>query len=215
MGKALKSRPVPRFSRREWSIIQKHRTPSQVQRYLRSLSYNWKEETLKTFRKVVEHRRANCIEAALAAATIMEQYEYPPLLLDIESADYLDHVLFLFNMGGRWGTIAKSRDVGLHGRKPVFRTTRDLVFSYVDPWVDGSGRIIGYGVGDLRELTGRDWRLSERNVWVVERALIDMPHTLLKTSDARYERMLRRFQEFKRAHPRKPFTEYENQQHWL
>ena len=71
----------------------------------------------------------------------MEQHGHPPLLLDLESVDGLDHVLFLFNTRGLWGTIAKSRDVGLHGRKPVFRTLRHLALSYVIPMLmdqDGS-----------------------------------------------------------------------------
>ena len=95
------------FTSRERAIIGKHRTPLQVQRYLRALPYNWEADTLRTFREVVRHGSANCIEAALAAATIMEQHGYPPLLLDLESVDYLDHVLFLFKAGGRLGNDSK------------------------------------------------------------------------------------------------------------
>lgn len=204
----------PRFSPREKKVIRDHRTPRQVQRYLRSLPYNWRH-TLWTFRNVVRHRTASCLEAALAAATILEQHGHPPLLLDLESVDHLDHVVFLFKTRRGWGSIGKSRDVGLHGRKPVFRTVRDLAYSYVDPYVDGSGRIIGYGVGDLRELTRSDWRLSTGNVWAVERALIRMPHTRLRTSDRRHERMLRRFTEFKKRCPDRPFLDYEGRERWM
>jgi hypothetical protein len=186
-----------------------------VQNYLRSLPYNWEPHTLRTFREVVRRGNANCIEAALSAATIMEQHGHPPLLLDLESADYLDHVLFLFNVRGMWGTIAKSRDVGLHGRKPVFRTIRQLALSYVDPYVDGSGRIIAFGVADLSDFTRSNWRLSERNVWAVERLLIDMPHAALKTSVRRHERMLKKFFEFKKAHPNRPFMDYKDRDTWM
>ena len=208
--------PVPQeFTSKERAIIGKYRTPLQLQRYLRSLPYNWEADTLRTFREVVRHGSANCIEAALAAATIMEQHGYPPLLLDLESVDYLDHVLFLFKVGESWGTIAKSRDVGLHGRRPAFRTIRELALSYVDPYVDGSGRITGYGVADLGNFTRSNWRLSGRNVWAVEKLLIDMPHTALKTSNARYQRMLRKFLAFKKAHPNKPYTDYEGRDRWM
>ena len=130
------------FRPAEWAIIRRCRTPKQVQEYLRQLPYNWEKrgETLRTFRGVVRHGSAHCLEGALSAATIMEQHGYPPLLLDLESQDQLDHVLFLFKKHGRWGTIARSRDAGLHGRKPVFRTIRHLVMSYVDPYVDGVRR---------------------------------------------------------------------------
>jgi hypothetical protein len=188
-----------------------------VQNFLRDLPYNWEKrrETLRSFRGVVRHRRAHCLEAALAAATILEQHGYPPLLLDLESQDQLDHVIFLFRRRGRWGTVARSRDAGLQGRKPIFRTVRDLVISYVDPFVDGSGRITAYGVADLRELVKDDWRLSPRNVWEVERALIKMPHRTLKTSNRRYQTMLARYRAFRRKYPNRPVTFYSNRHQWM
>jgi hypothetical protein len=201
----------------EWAIIRRCRTPKQVQEFLRQLPYNWEKqgETLRTFRSVVQHGSAHCLEGALSAATILEQHGYPPLLLDLESQDQLDHVLFLFKKRGRWGTVARSRDAGLHGRKPVFRTLRQLVMSYVDPYVDGSGRITGYGVADLRTLVKSDWRLSTKNVWEVERALIKMPHRKIQTSNRRYQTMLRQFLAFRKKHPSKPATFYSNRHLWL
>jgi hypothetical protein len=205
------------FSPKEWAIIEKCRTPRQVHEWLRSLPYNWekKGETLRTFRGVVRHWEVHCLEAALAAAAILEQHGYPPLLLDLESQDKLDHVLFLFRHRGRYGTVARSRDAGLHGRKPVFRTIRQLVMSYVDPYVDGSGRITGYGVADLRTLVKGDWRLSSRNIWEVERALIKMPHRKLRTSHRRYQAMLRRFRAYRKRHPEGPVTFYSNRHQWM
>jgi hypothetical protein len=205
------------FRPKEWEVIRKCRTPRQVQAFLRALPYNWerKGETLRTFREVVRHWSAHCLEGALTAAAIMEQHGYPPLLLDLESQDKLDHVLFLFRRRGRWGTVARSRDAGLHGRKPLFRTLRQLVMSYVDPYVDHSGRITGYGVADLRTLVKGDWRLSTRNVWEVERALIKMPHRKLTTSDRRYRVMFRRYRAFRQKYPDKPVVFYANRHQWM
>jgi hypothetical protein len=193
-----------RYTAREKAVIQRCRTPAAVQEYLRSLPYNW-GNTLWTLRQVVRHGSANCIEAALSAAAIMEQHGYPPLLLDIMSKDGLDHVLFLYKEGGRWGTVAKSRDIGLHGRRPVFRTIRDLVFSYVEPYVDFTGRVVGYGTTNLNTLTRSNWRTSEKNLWVIERELIAMPHKRLKTSNFLYRQWLRRFLAFKKKHPDAPY----------
>jgi hypothetical protein len=217
-GEVLSAAPPRRaFTAREWAVVQRHRTPKQVQAFLRSMPYNREThgETLRTFRQVIRHGQAHCLEGALVAATILEQHGYPPLFLDLESRDKLDHVLFLFRHHGRYGTVARSRDFGLHGRKPVFRTLRELVMSYVDPYVDGSGRIKGYGVFDLRTLRRCDWRLSERNVWAVERALIEFPHQKLRTSDLRHREMLRRFRAFKREHPDGPVDFYEDKHLWL
>lgn len=213
------SGPPPReaFRPQERAIIDRCRTPRLVQEYLRSLPYNWERngETLRTFRGVVAHGEAHCLEAALAAAAILEQHGYPPLLLDFESQDKLDHVLFLFKRQGRWGTVARSRDAGLHGRKPVFRTVRQLAMSYVDPYVDNSARLTGYGVADLRTLVRMDWRLSERNAWAVERGLIELPHRPLKTSDRRHAAILRQFRAFRERYPERPATFYDGKENWL
>lgn len=155
------------------------------------------------------------MEAALAAATILEQHGFPPLLLDLESQDRLDHVLFLFRQRGRYGTVARSRDIGLHGRKPVFQTLRQLVMSYVDPYVDYTARITGYGVADLRMLVKCDWRLSSKNVWEVERALIRLPHKKLKTSVRKYQSVLRQFRAFRERFPDQPVTFYPNRHQWM
>jgi len=209
--------PPGAFTPNEREVIERCRTPRQVQAFLRSLPYNWEREgeTLRTLRGVVRHWEAHCLEGALAAAAIMEQHGYPPLLLDLESQDKLDHVLFLFRKLGRWGTVARSRDAGLHGRKPVFRTLRDLVMSYVDPYVDNTARIRAYGVADLQTLVRVDWRLSEKNVWSVERALIELPHRPIRTSDRRHQAVLRQFRAFRARDPHGPATFYEGKETWM
>ena len=113
----MSKKPVPEFRPRERAIVDGHRTPQRVQRWLTKMPYNWEKrgETCRTLRGVVRHGTAHCLEAALSAATILEQHGYPPLLLSFESQDLLDHVIFLFQKDGRWGSVARSRDLGLHG----------------------------------------------------------------------------------------------------
>jgi hypothetical protein len=204
------------FTPRERAIIERNGTPRRVQRWLESIPYNFEEdgETLRTFRGVVREGTAHCLEAALCAATILEQHGYPPLLVDFESIDDLDHVVFLFRGAGSYGSVALSRDPGLPGPKPVYRRVRDLVYSYVDPFVDLTGRINGYGVLDLRHVRA-NWRLSPRNVWAVERALIEMPHAPLRTSDARYRRWHRRYLRYKKRFPDRRPSYYPDRHRWL
>jgi hypothetical protein len=158
---------------------------------------------------------AHCLEAAISAATILEQHGYPPLLLSLESVDLLDHVLFLFRDNGRWGTVARSRDAGLHGRKPVFRTVRELVLTYVDPYVDLTGRVKGYGVGHLYDLGRYDWRLSRKNVWKVEKYLLGMPHKQYRMAERRYQEVLKRYRAYRAQHPRGPVVYYDSKPLWL
>ena len=204
------------FTDKERKIIRLHRTPYQVQQFINALPYNHErgKETLRTFRGVVRHGSAHCLEAALSAAVILEQHGYPAMLLDLASQDGLDHVLFLYRRNGKWGTVARSRDPGLHGRKPVFHLLRDLVDSYADPYIDFSGRIIGFGVCDLADLGGYDWRLSERNVWRVERFLIKMPHRSFRTSNQRYRTWYERYVAYKKRYPDRKPRYYSNRRCW-
>lgn len=205
------------FTHREWGLIQTERTPAQVQRFLTALPYNRERTgaTLRSFRAALRHGAAHCLEAALIAAVILEQHGYPPLLLSLASQDKLDHVVFVFRARGRWGAVARSRDTGLHGRRPVFRSLRDLTWSYFDPYVDLTGRITGYGLGDLSELGNYDWRFAQHNVWRVERYLQEIPHRALKSSDARYERLHARYKEWKRQHPTGSPVYYDNRAQWM
>jgi hypothetical protein len=191
------------FTVKERALIQTLRTPRAVQRWLRTLPYNWEREgeTLRSFRSVARLGTAHCLEAALVAAVVLEQHGYPPLLLSFESEDKLDHVLFVFRERGRWGSVARSRDPALHGRKPVFRTPRQLAASYREPYVDLTGRVTGYAVADLRDLGDYDWRLSPRNVWKVEKWLIDYPHRPLPTPDRQYRIFLERYKRFRARFP--------------
>ena len=50
----------------------------------------------------------------------------------------------------------------------------------------------GYALVDLRQLGDYDWRLSDRNVWKVERMLLDHPHRAITSSDERIDRLRRR-----------------------
>jgi len=204
------------FTIDERNIVRQHKTPYAVQQFLNSLPYNdeRQNETLRTFRGVVVHGSAHCLEAALAAAVILKQHGYPSLLLDLESQDNPDHVLFLYRRDGNWGTVARSRDPGLHGRKPVFGTIRELVDSYADPFVDLTGRIVGFGVYDLADLGNYDWRFSERNVWRVQRALIEMPHRRFHMTNQRYRFWHNRYRAYKKRYPdRKPLY-YHNRNCW-
>jgi hypothetical protein len=210
--------PPSAFTAAERRIIAACNTPSRVQRFLNRLPYNTEpppeRAKLRSFRGVVRHRTAHCLEAALAAAVILEQHRYPPLLLSFESIDDLDHVIFAYRDRGRWGSIGRSRDPGLHGRKPVFRTARDLALSYVDAYIDFTGRITGYAVVDLRLLGDYDWRLSEKNVWKVERLLLDYPHRTIRSSDARIDRLRARYRAFRAQFPdRKPLY-YRGMHRW-
>ncbi len=205
------------FTSAERRIISRLRTPAAVQHWLNELPYTQEKhgETLRSFRGVVRTGTAHCLEAALSAAVILEQHRYPPLVLSFESIDLLDHVIFVYRTPTGWGSVARSRDPGLHGRRPVFATPRALALSYYDEYIDFTGRVKAYGVVDLRVMGTYDWRLSTKNVWKVEQMLIDWPHRPIQSSDARADAMRRRYRAFREAHGYKPWKYYTGRERWM
>jgi hypothetical protein len=203
------------FTARERALVDRLSTPARVQAYLNALPYNTEPrgETLRSFRGVVRSGTAHCFEAALFAAAVLEQHGYPPLVLSFESIDRLDHVLLVYRHGGRWGSVARSRDPGLHGRRPVFRTARALALTYVDPYVDLTGGVTGYAVADLRELGAYDWRFSRRYVWPAEQFLLDYPHRAIATDPARTADLRARYRAFRKRHGFKPI-DYKGREAW-
>jgi hypothetical protein len=209
--------PLDAFTSTERKLIQRLDNPAKVQRWLTALPYNWERDggTMRSFREVVKRDEAHCLEAAVAAAVILEQHGYPPLLLDLESWDLLDHVIFVFQKNRLWGSIARSRDIGLHGRKPVFRSLRQMVWSYFDPYIDMTGRIKGYGLTSLYELGNYDWRFNARNMHKIEDHLRAIPHQKLRSSDRRYEYWHERYKKYKQRRPDRSPAYYPNRHQWM
>ena len=204
------------MTRAERALVARLRTPLAVQQWLNALPYNTEPggETLRSLRGVVRHGTAHCLEAALTAAVVLEQHGYPPLVLSFESEDLLDHVIFVYRTATGWGSVARSRDPGLHGRKPLFATPRALALSYVESYVDYTGRIKAYAVVDLRVMGTYDWRLSDRSVWKVERMLLDWPHRRIASSNARIDALRKRYVAFREAHGYKPWKYYTGRERW-
>ena len=205
------------FTKAERALIARLDTPAKVQRWLNALKYNTEKggETQRSFRPVVRTRTAHCMEAALFAAVVLEQHGYPPLVMSLESQDWLDHVIFVYREKTGWGSVARSREPGLHGRKPRFRSPRALARSYYDGYVDDTGRVKGFGVANLADAMGNyDWRLTTKNVWKVEQMLIDLPHRKITSSITRYRVLLKKYKAYRAAHDdRKPIY-YRGREKW-
>lgn len=205
------------FTPAERALIARLNTPAKVQRWLNRLPYNTEKggETQHSFRPVVRLKTAHCMEAALFAAVVLEQHGYPPLVMSLASKDWLDHVIFIYRHDTGWGSIARSRDPGLHGRKPRFRSPRALAKSYYDSYVDYTGRLRGFGVANLhQEMGAYDWRLTANNVWAVEQMLIDLPHKKITSSDARYRQLLKRYKAYRKANNDRKPVYYRGRDKW-
>ena len=203
------------FTAKEWKLVQRLNTPAKVQRFFSRVPYHWENDGTASFREVMKRNEAHCLEAAVSAAVILEQHGFPPLLLDLESHDLLDHVIYVFKENGRWGSIGRSRDIGLNGRKPVFRSLRDLAWSYFDTYVDFSGRLKGYALTSLYELGKYDWRFSPRKMPKIEDHLRAIPHKPLRSSERRYNKLLTRYHQYKKRYPDRAPTYYDSRPNWM
>lgn len=186
-------------------LSKKYNTPEKVQKYLSKLKYN-KKPTMRSALETWRHQEAHCMEGAFLAAAILEPLGYPPLVLSFESIDLLEHVIFIYKKNNRWGSIGCSRDQGIKGRKPVFKTILELTKSYFEPYIDKTGRITAYQKANLDD-TQADWRFSKRNVWKSEDYLLELPHIKLKSSDKHYLETKKRYIEFGPMKP-KSFWQY-------
>ncbi len=175
-------------------LARRYSTPTQVQKLLKTFDYN-KEldgETVKSALTGFQTKKIHCLEASILSAAILEQHGYPPLILSLDSMDHLCHAVFVFKSKTGWGAIAKSRETGLHGRAPKFRSIRDLVWSYYDPFIDKTGKITAFALLNLNE-SDSDWRFAKKNLWKLEQFVVTAKHTKLVSSKKRYQKSYKRY----------------------
>jgi len=175
-------------------LSQKYSTPEKVQSFLRTLKYNRETvaETIRSAYVTYKKREAHCLEACLLAAAILEHQGFPPLLLCLDSSDNLNHAVFIYKTKTGWGAIGRSREPGLHGREPRFRSIRSLALSYADFFVDKTGSLIGYHVISLDDI-GTNWRFSPRNVWKVDQMIVTKKYIKISPNPKRVKLLRKKY----------------------
>jgi hypothetical protein len=161
-------REVLGLARREFALLERLRTPQEIQSYLNSIPMNHEVggETMWSVREVIRHRRAHCMEGALVAACALWIQGEPPLVMHLDCApsDY-PHVVALFRRGKGWGAISKTNGAVLRYRDPVYRSLRELAMSYFHEYCDTRGRrtLRRYSVSfDLRRVDPALWVTNAR-----------------------------------------------------
>lgn len=191
-SKSSKKSPPDVFKK----LSRRYPTPEKVQKFLKTFKYNKEKsgETVQSAAKVLRTKKMHCLEAVALSAAILEHQGYPPLLLSLDSIDHLCHAIFVFKTKTGWGAVAKSREIGLHGRAPKFRSVRDLALSYYDPFVDKTGKLTAYALLNLNDCNA-DWRFSPKNLWALEQFVVTAKHKKIKSSKKRYQALHRKFLE--------------------
>jgi len=173
------------FSPRELRALRALRSPQGIQRALDTMPYHL-ASTAWSARRVLRERTAHCLEGAIFAAAALRVLGYPPLLLDLEAVQDVDHVIAVFRERGHWGAIAKSNFSGVRYREPIHRTLRELAMSYFEGYINLRGdrtlRAFSRPVNLARfDRLHPGWMTSEANLWWIPEHLVDAPHTPLLT----------------------------------
>ena len=151
------------WSAREQGVLRSLRDPGAIQDFLDGVVYS-DEPIYRCPRRVLQDRKAHCVDGALFAAAALWRLGLPPLIAELTAVRDDDHVLALFQSGGRWGAVAKSNFVGLRFREPIYRSLRELAMSYFEAYynVQGDKTLRRYSVVlDLSRIPNARWLESD------------------------------------------------------
>jgi len=149
------------------------KSPAQIQAWLDATPYST-DPIYRAPLTVLRERRAHCFDGACFAALALLQLGHPARLVDMLPWDDDDHVLAIYKRGACFGSIAKSNFTGLRGREPVYRTLRELLMSYFEPFFNlAKNRTLrGYTRAlDLRRFDREGWSHCDRTMSSIADAL--------------------------------------------
>lgn len=161
--------------------------PVKIQAFLDSIPYS-AEDTNRTPVQVMIDRKAHCLDGAIFAAAVLQQFGFPARLIDMfpDPGKDDDHVLAVFKQNNGYGAIAKSNFTGLRYREPIYRTTRELVLSYFEDFfnVYGEKTLRTYTrILNLSQFDRLDWIWNPFGVEAIENRLLTMPRISLLTPE--------------------------------
>ncbi|MDD8018189.1 MAG: hypothetical protein PHP42_07435 [Bacteroidota bacterium] len=121
------------WSNAELKILRTLTSPIKIQQFLDGIQYST-ESRYRCPRSVLRDRKAHCFDGAVFAAAMLRRLGFPPLIVDMQAVRDDDHVIAVFRKNGCFGSVAKSNFAGLRYREPIYRTLRELVISYFEPF---------------------------------------------------------------------------------
>lgn len=168
------------FTKEEKILLKKINTPSKVQDFLNTLSFNFekKGETLHSPVETLRAKSAHCLEGALLGAYILSLHGFKPYILHLRATkeDY-DHAVVPFKIGHFWGAISKTNHSVLRYREPIYKSIRELVMSYFHEYFLNDGRKTLRQYSKLLNLNSlqKDWFLED-DVWFIDHKLDEIKH---------------------------------------
>jgi hypothetical protein len=146
------------------SELRSLKTPWKIQGFLDAIPYST-ETIYRCPRRVLEDRRAHCVDGALLAGAALRRLGHRALVSWISPVNDDGHMVALFRRGKWWGAVAKSNVVGLRYREPVYASLRELMMSYFNDYWNTSGERTMRGYTRAMDLSHFD-----RSRWETEDA---------------------------------------------
>jgi hypothetical protein len=157
----------PASLRNTFKALEKLDSASRIQDFLDKIPMNF-GETCRSPILVLQKRVAHCMEGAMLAAAALWYHGEKPLLLYLKTTDGdQNHVVALFKENGLWGAVSKTNHIALRYRDPIYKTVRELAFSYFNEYFTDSGRktMLGFSEPlDLSSAYGSDWLTTKKNL---------------------------------------------------
>jgi hypothetical protein len=171
------------WTKAESAALARLGSPAAVQSFLDGVPYST-DPFYRCPRRVLHDRSAHCFDGAVFAAAALARLGFEPSLLDMRAVRDDDHVLALFRKGRCLGAVAKSNFVGLRFREPIYRSLRELVMSYFEPYynTEGEKTLRSYSVPlRLRSCEALPWRTEDAVMEALATRLDRLRHIPLLT----------------------------------
>jgi hypothetical protein len=166
--------------------VAKLKSPRDIQDFLVNFPQNFEPQgdTARAVEQTLANGSAHCIEGALIAAFALWLQGHPPLLLDFNAHQDMDHVIAPFKVNGKWGAISKTNYVCLRWRDPIYRSVRELALSYFHEYAKGPRKSLrSYSLPfNLSRLPTKLWINQPGNCWELTQRLTDYRHVEIVTA---------------------------------
>ena len=180
---STKKTPAPEtdWTAKERRFLNRLKTPARLQSFLDEIPYHV-ADTAWSPRTVMHEGQAHCLEGAVFAAAALRFHGGRAWILDLEAERDTDHVICVYQAQGLWGSIGTSNYSGCRGRKPVYRSLRELALSYFEDYFNLRGehtlRTFSKPV-DLARFDRKGWQTTTEPIWYIPEYLLTIPHTPL------------------------------------
>ena len=163
---------MKKWTAKERRILASLRTPAHIQQFLDELPYDEKGGAVSP-RGVLRNGKAQCYSGVLFACAALRELGHPPRMMWIDAASDDGHALALYQIGGMWGSVAKSNFTTIRSREPIYPYFA-LGLSYFDGFFNQYGKrtMRAFTVPvELEQFEPRGWRFDDGPMTYIDRAI--------------------------------------------